>query len=303
MMETILITGAGPNSITGKRIKEQLEGEYTLLTPSSKEIDLTDKEAVDNFFKTYKIDYVVHCAVKYPQKGDLPVEKDYNFIMFENLSEHSKEFKKMIYFGSGAEYGKQRDIRDITEDKINEIIPCDRYGYSKLQMNKIARQSDNIYNFRLFGTINPYELPIKNVVSNICAKAILGMPIVLQKDCLFSFVDIDDVVSSLKFSLRNSLRYHDYNITGDRYYALSHIAKLAKRISKCKGEICFMNEGMNLEYTGNNSRWKEEYSFRFTEIAKSLSKVYSYLITEKETIIQYSKVFDSRWESYGNKSV
>lgn len=40
-METLFITGAGPNGITGRLIKEHFEGKYNLLTPNSKELDLT----------------------------------------------------------------------------------------------------------------------------------------------------------------------------------------------------------------------------------------------------------------------
>lgn len=41
MKETVLVTGAGPNGITGKLIREKLANEYMILAPSSKELDLT----------------------------------------------------------------------------------------------------------------------------------------------------------------------------------------------------------------------------------------------------------------------
>lgn len=60
MKETVLVTGAGPNGITGKLIREKLANEYMILAPSSKELDLTDDAIVNRFFEENKIDYVIH---------------------------------------------------------------------------------------------------------------------------------------------------------------------------------------------------------------------------------------------------
>lgn len=46
----ILITGAGPNGVTGHLIKDKLSTKYDILTPSSKELDLTNDEEVDFSF-------------------------------------------------------------------------------------------------------------------------------------------------------------------------------------------------------------------------------------------------------------
>ena len=45
-MKTVLITGAGPTGVTGRAIREYLENDYSILAPSSKELDLTDDAVV-----------------------------------------------------------------------------------------------------------------------------------------------------------------------------------------------------------------------------------------------------------------
>lgn len=63
----------------------------------------------------------------------------------------------MIYFGSGAEFDKTSAIIDIKEEAFGRSIPKDQYGLGKYIMNLNTRTSNNIYNLRLFGTINPLE--------------------------------------------------------------------------------------------------------------------------------------------------
>ena len=57
----ILITGV--NGFAGSHLREYLETKYNLHTPSHEELDLLDEKAVDAFFKTHKIDVVIHAAL------------------------------------------------------------------------------------------------------------------------------------------------------------------------------------------------------------------------------------------------
>lgn len=296
MKETIFITGAGPNGVTGKLIKERLADDYAILSPSSKQLDLTDSAAVDAFFAENSIDYVIHCAVIYPtntisSSGYCDVEA--NLRMYFNLANHAAEFKKMFYFGSGAEYDKSRPIRDVSESEIGSRIPVDKYGLVKYILNQHASDSRNIYNMRLFGTINPYEPYTKNVVSNLFAKAIKGAPLRLKRDCVFSFVDIDDVTDFIEYALKNELSYHDYNLTGRRKIAISEVAELVRKIAGAVESLSFAEEGFNKEYSGSNERWLSEFP-NLTPIEVSLKKVYDYLY-ERRNEIDLENI-DARWK-------
>lgn len=269
MKENVLITGAGPNGITGKLIKEKLADEYTVIAPSSKELDLTNDEMVNSFFENNKIDYVIHCATFRPLHNTTSHFVDdileSNLRMYFSLARQSNRFKKMIYFGSGAEFDKTSAIIDIKEEAFGRSIPKDQYGLGKYIMNLNTRTSNNIYNLRLFGTINPLERYTKNVVSNICVKAISGDKISLRKNCMFSFVDMDDVILLVKRMLREDLCFHDYNITSGKNYSLADIAEIISKISAKRNPVIFENEGLNLEYTGSNERIISQFTnFQFT---------------------------------------
>lgn len=60
-MKTLLITGS--SGMVGRNVKEYPKAQnYHLLTPTSAELNLLDKGAVDSYIKTHKPDIVVHCA-------------------------------------------------------------------------------------------------------------------------------------------------------------------------------------------------------------------------------------------------
>lgn len=60
-MLKILITGS--NGMVGRNIVEfSKASEYTLLTPSSNELNLLDKISVDNYIRANKPDMIIHCA-------------------------------------------------------------------------------------------------------------------------------------------------------------------------------------------------------------------------------------------------
>lgn len=297
-METILITGAGPNGVTGRLIKEYFKAEYNLITPSSKELDLTNDEVVSQFFSANQIDYVIHCATFRPHSADsshlVDEELESNLRMYYSLASQSKQYKKMIYFGSGAEFDKSKPIVRVNEEDFGKSIPKNKYGLGKYIMNDNARKSDNIYNFRLFGTINKYERPNKNVISNLCAKAVFGIPLTLRQDCLFSFVDINDVLPILRKALKSELAFHDYNLVTDEPYYLSDIASIIQKLSDSSNGITFSKEGYNLEYTASNKRMKSEMNPCFTSIRDSVIQVFDYIRSIKSEI-NISEI-DNRWK-------
>ena len=297
-MKTILITGAGPNGITGRLIKEYFSDKYILLTPGSRDLDLTNDASVSSFFLENDINYVIHCATFRPTSVDkshmVDEELESNLRMFYSLAAQSDKFEKMIYFGSGAEYDKSQDIINITEDEFGRSIPKNKYGLAKYIMNDYARNSGNIYNFRLFGTINKYERFTKNVISNLCVKAIKGLPVQLRQDCRFSFVDISDVLPLLDYALEHELKYHDYNIVMDDNYLLSDIAKIIIELSATNQELEVKSSGLNFEYTASNRRLMNEFKVDFTPIKDAVKHVYDYYFQLKDTI-DISDI-DARWK-------
>ena len=298
MTETILITGAGPRGVTGRLIKEHFAEKYNLLTPSSSELDLTNDEAVHTYFDHHKVDYVIHCATFRPtsvHEGHFVDEElESNLRMFFALAAESSRYKKMIYFGSGAEFDKTKPIINVTEDLFGSSIPKNKYGLGKYIMNLHAKASSNIYNFRLFGTINQYERFTKNVISNLCVKAIKGLPIKLRQDCRFSFIDINDIIPIIDYALTHELKFHDYNIVMDKSYLLSELADIIMRLSNRTDRFYYQSKGLNLEYTALNHRIIDEFKLELTPIEIAVGRVYKYYDSIKETIDV--EEIDARWK-------
>lgn len=62
-MKTILLTGG--NGFIGRNIRESfLMEKYNILFPSSRELNLSDENSVDDYFKQHTVDIVIHAAVK-----------------------------------------------------------------------------------------------------------------------------------------------------------------------------------------------------------------------------------------------
>ncbi|SOE51450.1 GDP-L-fucose synthase [Fibrobacter sp. UWT3] len=246
-METIFITGAGPRGVTGKLIKEYFSNKFNLLTPSSTELDLTNDVNVTEYFNNNKIDYVIHCATFRPTSVHnghfVDEELESNLRMYFSLAKQASRMKKMIYFGSGAEFDKSAPIIRASEVDFGKRIPQNKYGLGKYIMNIDAVNSSNIYNLRLFGTIDKYERFTKNIISNLCVKAIMEMPIQLRQDCRFSFIDINDVLPIIEYALLNPLAHHDYNLAIDETFLLSDIAKIIIKMSGRTDSVFFEKKG------------------------------------------------------------
>lgn len=207
-------------------------------------------------------------------------------------AKHNNVFDKMFFLGSGAEYDKSSPIILAKEHLAHSVIPSDKYGFIKHIINEHAIESNNIYNLRLFGTINPYERPTKNVISNLCAKKALSLPLTLNRNCRLSFVDIDDVANIILYAIENGLKHHDYNIVGQSLL-LSDIAEMISQLDESDTPVKFKEDGLNMEYTGNNERISNEFS-NFTPIKQSLEKVFDYIRADVSKIDP--SILDNRWK-------
>lgn len=297
-MKTVLITGAGPTGVTGRAIKEYLQDYYEILAPSSKELDLTNEEAVRVYFDANQIDFVVHCATYRSNISQtthmVDDEFESNLRMYFILAAQSDKFQKMVYLGSGAEYDKTRPIVNITEELFGERIPKDKYGFGKYIMNQHCRKSKNIYNLRMFGTLNKYERYTKNVICNLCAKAVMGLPLNLRQDVRFSWVDILDVCKAIHYLFEHDLEKHDYNIALPKPFKLSELAEMISQMSKGNQEVTFQQAGLSNEYTCSTERLEADFGFSMRPVEESIKEIYSYLLSNKENI--NVEAMDGRWK-------
>ena len=258
-MKRVLITGT--TGFVGKNILPLLKKKYDVFFPSRKELDLLDENKISEYIRNNKIDVVLQCAnpnpVKNPDKDNLTTMFEDSMRIFYNFYNLRGCYDKMIYIGSGAEYAKTRDIVKAKETDIGKFIPEDSYGLAKLYMNELARNSDNIYNLRLFGCYGPYDHSSKFITHAIdcCLKK---EDITIRQNCVFDYIHVTDVAKAMIYMIDKEPEFHDYNVCSGKGIELFEIASIVKEYMSSDSKIKILKEGFNKEYTGSNERFLKE---------------------------------------------
>lgn len=276
----ILITGA--NGFIGRNVKEYLQRneEYDIYAPSSRELDCIDEESVTDYLKKNKFDCILHFAVYVARTDNRKVknrELDYNLRMFLNFAKNSKYYGKMYYTGSGAEYDKQCDISKVAEQDVGKTIPTDQYGLMKYIIGQQIETSRNIYNLRLFGIFGKYEDYSSKFISNVCCKAIKGIPLAMRQNVYFDYLWVEDFCRMIEIFLEKELLYHTYNMVSGTKISLKEICEIVSRVSGKQLPVFVCKDGLGNEYTASNKRFlKECPEFRFTDMEKAVKSLYEW---------------------------
>ncbi len=281
-MDNMNIFITGSNGFIGSHLKEYLQNndtKYTLFTPSSKELDLANEKDVDEYIFSNKIDIIIHLANRGGGRDTLDMKNvtEYNLRIFFNIAKHEKNVKKIISFGSGAEYGKHKPIVEVRENEYLQEQPFDEYGFYKSITSKYIEKCDNIVQLRIFGAYGEYENYRYKFISNAIVKNLLQLPIVINKNVYFDYIYIDDLVKMTDWFIHNEYKEKIYNITTGKKIDLISLANLVNEVSDFKSEIRVLNDGLNNEYTSDNTRiLKEIGDFKFTSHKDAIVKMRKY---------------------------
>ncbi|MFA6185106.1 MAG: NAD(P)-dependent oxidoreductase [Candidatus Shapirobacteria bacterium] len=284
-IETIFLTGG--TGFIGRNFVECFKDKYKILSPSHKELDLLDTVAVDNFFKKNKIDVVIHTANIGGLRNSMVLNDSIknNLKMFFNIVKNKNYFKKMIHFGSGAEYGKSKDIINVKESDFGLNIPSDDYGFYKYVCSKYIENSTNIYCLRIFGVFGKYEDFTIKFISNLLCKYIYKMPLTLIRDCKFDYVYIDDFMKIIEYFIKNDLKEKFFNVGSGNKYSLLELAKEINKLDNYSLPIIVKQNGLNKEYTSNNDLLKKEIkNLKLTKIEVAIKDLYRYYLSNKSII-------------------
>lgn len=277
----ILILGS--TGFIGKNILEYLiEMGYNVYAPNHKLMDVLDEKGVIDVLKNGQYDVVINAL---DRNGKENSYFENRLRMFQNLAIHSDLYGKMIYFGSGAEYGRELPVCNIEENQINRVIPSDTYGFCLQQMNDYARKSENIYNFRLFGIFGKYELWNQRFISNAICKAMNGYPITIRQDRYMDYLYIDDLCKIVEWAINNTPKFHDYNAVSGKVYSLYELAETVNHVMHTDVPIYVAKDGYFAEYTANNNRILNEITdFEIENIEVSIDKLAKWYMNNKEKI-------------------
>lgn len=286
-MKKILITGG--SSFIAKNLVEQLGNQYSLSAFSRKELDLLDAEMVLGCLKEGNFDVVIHTATydaapKHSTKDPSKVLEN-NLKMFFNLARGQYHFGKMIYFGSGAEFGREHWIPKMKEEYFDKHVPQDQYGFSKYIMAKHAQNAANIFNLRLFGVFGKYDDWRTRFIPNACCHAVLDMPIRIDQNRRFDFIYIDNLIGIVKWFIENNPKQKVYNVCSGQSIDFKTIAEMITKISGKKLAINIKSSEPCREYSGDNTLLLDELGeVNFSPIEVVVKKLYQWYVENKSLI-------------------
>jgi len=285
----ILITGG--KGFIAKNLLEQLYKEYDIVSLNSQELNLLDSLKVLNYLKNKQFDIIIHAATydaapKHSTKDPSKVLEN-NLKMFFNIIRCKDYFKKMIYFGSGAEFSREHWIPKMKENYFDQYVPEDQYGFSKYIMTKYTLLNKNIYNLRLFAVFGKYEDWKVRLISNLCYNIFNNLPISIEQNKYYDYMHIDDLVRIVKWFIENEPNHNVYNICTGNVIDFKTIAKKIIKISNKDLNLIIKKRGLGKEYSGDNSLLMSELKdFKFTPIDESIKYLYEWYKKNKDIVLK-----------------
>lgn len=146
---------AGKNGMVGRAIEKQLlEAGYTnIIGPSSKDLDLTNQIAVENFFAKEKPEYVFLCAAKVGGiYANMTYKADFmylNLLIEANVIHNASKYgvKRLVFISSGCIYPREAQ-NPIGEDALftGKLEPSnEHYAVAKIAGIKLCESYHDQY--------------------------------------------------------------------------------------------------------------------------------------------------------------
>ena len=257
--KTILITGS--SGFIGRNLKNYFEKknkQYVVFTPTHKELDLLDGESTAAFLERNKIDIIIHSANTNTYVNKQTTDYDVlfnNTRMYINLAKCSNINRKMIYFGSGAEYSKEVGDPFIKETQFGSVIPIDSYGFAKFIMAELTGTYENVIDLCLFGVYGYFEESDRRFISNVISQALSNNDVLMNQHCYFDYLWVGDLCRIVEKVMLLDMRYNRYNVCTGMHKDLFDIAQIIVENMKKRG-LVDCNVQIRIEKDG----WKKEYS-------------------------------------------
>lgn len=273
-MKKVLITGG--SGFIGRNLQEYLKDKFNIFAPTHSELDLIDTHSVSNYISDRKIDVIINCAAYGIYGAKIQDIISRNLRMFFNIARNLNKVEKIVHLGSGAEYDRSRPIIRIKEEDFDQRIPKDDYGLYKYISSKYIEKSDKIICLRLFGIYGKYDADFK-FISNVIIKNLLKQEIIINQNIVFHYLFINDLMSIIEYFIINNAKFKSYNVAPDAPIDLVTISNIINEISNYKSKVTVLNDGLNNEFTGDNSRLKNEIpNLKFTGYKEGIRKLFRY---------------------------
>lgn len=244
----ILITGG--KGFVGSYLANNLRADNIVAVGKDK-LDLLNPQQVNEFFNNFQFDVVIHTALV-GREQLFSTDSKYlneNLLMFTNLYNNRQKFGRLFNLGTAYEYDLTKDNRFVHEESVINYLPNTSYGLAKNIIARIIKETDNFYNFRLFGVFHHTEKETR-----FFKKLSLQKTINISNDIYFDYISLDDLVSIIRYFLHNIHSVRDINCVYHEKFRLSHLAKKFCEIHNLdQANILVEKKGHN-NLTGNATK-------------------------------------------------
>ncbi len=295
-MKKILITGA--KGFIGSHLCDHFKEKYQLYGYDFEDLNLLEAETVGEFLKKRHFDVIIHTATLSDTRISPRPQQEVlanNLKMFFNLVGYHHDFGKLIYYGSGAEYGRETLPAKVTEDYFKTVIPQDVYGLSKFIMAQYALTDANVFELIPFAVFGPGEDWRIRFISNACCRQIFGLPITIKQNAVYDYLYIDDLVKITEWFVNQTPSEHRYHLCSGKPYDLYSLAKMIQKFSSEKKEIRVARAGLGRQYSGSNDKLRRLIpDLCLTKMEEAISSTYQWYLKNKALINKNELSFDSQ---------
>lgn len=252
---------AGHRGMVGSAIWRALESEgYELIGKTSRELDLRNQAAVQDFFKTEKPDIVIDSAARV---GGILANSQYPYqFLMENMQIQNnlidaslkEDVEKFIFLGSSCIYPKLAP-QPLKEDYLltNSLEPTNEwYAIAKISgvkaceaiRQQFGKDYVSLMPTNLYGPYDNFDLKTSHVLPAMIrkfhdAKINGNTPVNLwgSGSPMREFLYVEDLADAVKFSIQNKLEENLYNVGTGKDLTIKMLAQLIQETTGHQGEI------------------------------------------------------------------
>lgn len=265
MFKDAKIYVAGHKGLLGTALVKRLkaDGYQNIITRTHRELDLTNQDAVDSFFKQERPEYVFLAA---GVTGGILANKTYPAVFLQTniaiqnnafQSARKYEVKYLIFYGSSCMYPKNcpqpikeehlltGEIEKTSEAyaiaKISGIVACKSYN-SQLKTNRFIALIPN----SMYGPGDNFDSDKSHVLSALIRKFSDSKTDGKEKITLWGsgnprreFIFSEDVAGASVFAMNNAERLQNmhYNLGTGIDYSIKEVSGIISKIVGFEGEI------------------------------------------------------------------
>lgn len=260
----------GSTGFLGSHLKQHLMSHHEVMAPTHRELDLADPVAVEAYLKQEYFDAVIHTAVAGREQVQDQNHNivDQNLQMFFNLYSNRDHYNTFISFGSGAEFGLDRNIDQFSEDKLLECFPKESYGFSKNIIARTIRNTEHFYNLRLYSCFHDSESD-KRLLKKFIKSVNNDEVFYIDNDRYVDFISLDDVAIVVDAVLSGLITDNDLNIVYADKLKVSELLTRYCELHDIDPGYVKVASNSQLNYTGDGSKI-QDYVLNLLGLNKSL---------------------------------